>query len=311
VLIHSHDHGLGSLTSPILGDSTTRIYGSKLVGLLVIHSNVTNLAKSTVSYSITCKQKQSVQLSDFTSLISLIAGGVKAFRNDASSYLVGARLIDNINSVPSDITIIGKIAPVKTTGSQQEQGTAASFTKTYDDEGFSRWDAAVAVPLMGVKETDYVSSGKVFSKTSSKAYAYGMFHFYLHRVDLKSDYPWIPSLVGGLPLSGQPLNKPFAGGAFGIKKPFPFRINPFVGVVFNKVFVPSTLTVGQKASATQLNADLKSQRQYKLLVGIDIPVTQFISWKSSKSNSSSATKTTSKSKLSAPATGAGTGASPQ
>lgn len=291
ILIHSQNHGLDSLTAPITGDATTRIYGSKLVGLLAIHLNVTSLARSNILYSITEKQKQSVQMSDFSALINLVVGGVKANRNDAASYLVGARLLDNINSVPCDIAVTGKIAPARTTGQPEQQGQnpAASFTKTYDDEGFSRWDAAVAVPLTGVKETDYVSDGKVHSKTSSKAYAYGMFHFYPFRVDLKGDYPWKPSLVGGLPLSGKTLNKPFAGAAFGIKKPFPFRVNPFVGVVFNKVFTPRTLTVGEKASATQLDADLRSRREYKLLVGIDIPVTQFVSMKGSKSSSSSST----------------------
>jgi len=287
ILIHSQNHRLGSLTAPLSADSTTRIYGTKLVGLLVIHSNVTNLAASNVSYSITAKQKQSQQMSDFTSLINLIAGGIKASRTDLTSYLVGARFIDNIASLPSDVTVTGQIGAKQTPGaSNKNAGTAATFTKTYDDEGFSHWDAAVAVPLIGVKETDYsVSNGIVSSKLSSKAYAYGMFHCYFYPVDLKGDYPWIPSVVGGLPLSGQTLNKPFAGLAFGIKKPLPFRINPFGGVVFNKVFSPQTLTVRESATAAQLASDLKSHRQYKLLIGIDIPVTQFVSLKNSNSKS--------------------------
>jgi hypothetical protein len=287
-LIHSNDHRLGSLTAPILADSTTRIYGSKLVGLLVIHENITNLAASNVSYSITAKGKQSVQLADFTALVNLIAGGIKAFRTDTDSFLVGARLIDNITSLPSDIAITGQVGAKQTPG-QKSTGTAASFAKTYDDEGFSHWDAAVAVPVMGVKETDYSSSGGVVvSKVSSKAYSYGMFHYYFRSEDLKGDYPWLPSLVGGLPLSGRTLTKPFAGLAFGIKKPLPFQINPFAGVVFNKAFYPRTLKVGDPATPAQLASDLTSRREYKLLVGIDIPVAQFVKLK--KSNTSSTTQ---------------------
>ena len=168
---------------------------------------------------------------------------------------------------------------------------AQSLTKVYDDEGFSHWDVSIGIPVTGIKDVQYASDGTVQAKNESKATAYGMFHYYPWKVDLAGGYPWYPSVVGGLSLTGQPLNKPFAGLAMGMHKPLPISVNFFAGAVFNKVFAPSTLKVGSSASSLQLQSDLKSHRVTKLLYGIDIPITQFVkaiasSTKSSKTNSS-------------------------
>lgn len=274
-LIHPESGRSTSLKDPVL-DASLRIFGSKSIGLLVVHEGISAIAPMNVRYTIEAKAKKSVQESDALSLFNLVVGGVRALaRNPADDYLVGARPITNISKLPADIAISGAAYP--RTGSAEEQKAAATFTQTYDDEGFARWDVSIGIPVKGVSEVQYNSTdGTVQAKTVSKVNAYGLFHWYPYPVDLKSDYPWLPSVVGGLPLSGKPLNKPFVGLAIGTRKPFPFRVNVFAGVVFNKVFSPATLPTGSSASPGQLNNDLDSHRVRKLLVGIDIPIPQFI-----------------------------------
>ena len=115
-----------------------------------------------------------------------------------------------------------------------------------------------------VKDVQYTQTGNtVTPKTFSRTNAYGLAHFYPYPVDLKSSYPWQPSLVAGLPLAHAPLDKPFVGIAIGTRKPLPFQVNVFAGAVFNKVFTSASPT-----DAALLN----SHRVTKLLYGIDIPI---------------------------------------
>ncbi len=248
------------------------------MGLLVVHVGISTVNAMEVKYTIDAKAKKSVQETDALSLFNLIVGaGAKPRASGKGDYLVGARSVTNIIKLPSDVIIAGGAYPKAAGIAGTDQKAAATFTQTYDDEGFARWDVSIGIPVKGVSQVQYNSTdGTVQSKTVSKANAYGLFHWYPYSVDLKGDYPWQPSIVGGLPLSGKPLNKPFAGLAMGTKKPFPFRVNVFAGVVFNKAFSPSTLTKGSSASPGQLNNDLGSHWVRKLLIGIDIPIPQFV-----------------------------------
>ena len=273
-LIHPGSGRSTVLLSPVL-DGSLRIFGSQSVGLLVVHAGVSGIGAMEVRYTIDAKAKKSVQETDALSLFNLVVGGVRARRvGSGDDYLLGARPITNIVKLPADIIITGGAYPKVPANDQK---AAATFTQTYDDEGFARWDVSIGIPVKGVSEVQYNSAdGTVQTKNVSKVNAYGLVHWYPYPVDLKSNYPWQPSVVGGLSLSGKPLNKPFVGLAIGTHKPFPFRVNVFAGVVFNKVFSPSTLTAGSAASPGQLNNNLQSHRVRKLLIGIDIPIPQFL-----------------------------------
>ncbi len=277
-LIHPTKNRSSVLTEPVL-DGSLRIFGSRSVGILVVHVGISTVNAMEVKYTIDAKAKKSVQETDALSLFNLIVGSGSKTKaaGKADDYLVGARTITNIIKLPSDVIIAGAAYPKAAGAAGTDQKAAATFTQTYDDEGFAHWDVSVGIPVKGVSQVQYNSTdGIVQSKTVSKVNAYGLFHWYPYPVDLKGDYPWQPSIVGGLALTGKPLNKPFAGLAIGTKKPFPFRVNVFAGVVFNKVFSPSTLTTGSSASPGQLNNDLGSHWVRKLLVGIDIPIPQFV-----------------------------------
>ena len=253
---------------------------------------VAALATVDVSYAATSKQKKSVQETDAEALFQLIASGAKADVPTAANYLVGARSIDNISGLPSDITITGNAYLVDLTQATRPKDAkpAQTFSQVYDDEGFAHWDISAGIPFTGINQLQYGSDGTVQAKTVSKANAYGMAHWYPMPVDLKGDYPWQPSLVAGLPISGKPLNKPFVGAAFGLKNPLPIKVNFFAGAVFNKVFAPSTLAKGSTATAAQLNADLASHRVTKLLYGVDISITSLVKAVSSATKTN-ATKT--------------------
>jgi hypothetical protein len=269
-------HLSGLSLAQIQMDGALRIFGNKNVGLLVVHIGVSPLAHFEVRYTIEAKAKKSVQETDALALINLVLGGSKVRAAGSNDYLVGAREISNVAKLPSDITVSGGAYPGAPSPSK-DQKPAATFTQTYDDEGFAFWDVSIGIPVKGVNEVQYSSDGTVAAKTVTKVNAYGLAHWYPYPADLKSNYPWQPSVVGGLPLSGKPLNKPFVGLAIGTRKPLPFRVNVFAGVVFNKVFTPQSLAVGSKASPTQLASNLHAHRVRKLLIGVDIPISQFIS----------------------------------
>ncbi len=280
-LVHPESHRksqiVGLSLSKIQIDGALRIYGSKSVGLLVVHKGVSALAAAIeVRYTIEAKPKKSVQETDALSLINILVGSTKPRVLGAGDYLVGARQISNIVKLPSDIIISGGAFP-KAAPAGTDQKPAATFSQTYDDEGFAWWDVSIGIPVKGVKEAEFSSDGTVRAKTITRVNAYGLAHWYPYSVDLKGDYPWQPSVVAGLPLSGRPLDKPFVGLAIGTHKPLPLRVNVFAGAVFNKVFSPQTLSSGSTATPGQLNTDLHPHRVTKLLVGIDIPISQFIS----------------------------------
>ncbi len=278
-LVHPQSHRTSQIAGlPLTNiemDGALRIYGSKSVGLLVVHTGVSALARFEVRYTIEGKAKKSVQETDALSLINLILGP-QVRELPANDYLVGARQITNIVKLPADIAISGGAYPTSAPAGT-DQKPAATFNQTYDDEGFASWDVSIGIPVKGVKEVQFSSDGTVRAKTISRVNAYALGHWYPYSVDLKGDYPWQPSIVAGLPLSGKPLNKPFVGLAIGTHKPLPLRVNVFVGAVFNKVFTPQTLSSGSTATPGQLNIDLHAHRVTKLLVGIDIPISQFIS----------------------------------
>lgn len=247
-----------------------RIFGSNRVGILVVQSHFSNIISARVDYTITLTHKKSVQAGDLDTLIGIVGGtqlaptlGVIAAQEDvfATAGLIGA-----VPSLPYDIAFIGEAFLKSTAPPVADAKPDTTFSQTYDNEGYARWDISAAIPVAGLKDVQYTQVGSTVSaKTVSRANAYALAHWYPVKVDLKGDYPWYPSVVAGLALTGKPLDKPFVGLAVGTKKPFPFQINVFAGAVFDKVFTSASAT-----DATQLN----SHRVTKLLYGIDIPIGQ-------------------------------------
>jgi hypothetical protein len=78
-------------------------------------------------------------------------------------------------------------------------------------------------------------------------------------------------VVGGIPLSSQPLQKPFVGGGFilAIKS---FRLQPLAGVRIQKEVRPMTLVKGAVATPAALTNNSKSEWHAKLQVMIGFSI---------------------------------------
>lgn len=101
---------------------------------------------------------------------------------------------------------------------------------------------------------------------------YGFLNLFLSPkgVDTKGEeFYKTPHLVFGVPISGKPLDRPFAGLGLGFYKP-KVKFNLFAGVVFNRVREPQTLGNGQTATEAQLQSDLHTRRVRKFVFGINL-----------------------------------------
>jgi hypothetical protein len=251
--------------------SGTRIFGSRKIGILLLQRGLAEPGEADARYTLTLQHKASVQVTDLTSLLSIVTGAIVAPAAKTKilkdKVLAIATIAGTLPRLPDDLILAGQtyLSSAAAMGGGKPDAT---FSQTYDDEGYARWDISAAVPVTGIKDVQYTQMGSAIgAKTITRANAYGLAHWYPYPVDLKGDYPWYPSVVAGLPLSGQPLDKPFAGLAIGTRKPFPFQVNVFAGAVFNKVFTPASTT-----DATLLN----SHRVTKLLYGIDLPIGKLV-----------------------------------
>jgi hypothetical protein len=109
--------------------------------------------------------------------------------------------------------------------------------------------------------------------------AYGFFDFYpfFWRWP-KNDL--FPHVAAGIPLSGQPLHRPFVGFSEPIpwlQKSTTFPISVFGGVVFMRERYPSTLAVGAAADSATFNNNLTTHWVRKALFGVDLPLTKLVS----------------------------------
>jgi hypothetical protein len=251
-----------------LADATSslRIFGSARIGVLFIHRHLADADNADIQYTLTATHQQSAQAADLSALLNLVAGPnhAAALAPKPDGIMAVAATVGTIPKLPDSLVFAGQAFQDKATETSggKPDGT---FTQTYVDEGYARWDVSAAIPIVGIKDVQYSQTGAtVQPKTVTRANAYALAHFYPVPVDLKGGVqPWYPSLVAGVPISGAPLDKPFVGMAMGMKKPLPLQVNFFAGAVFNKVFTEASTT-----NAALLN----SHRVTKLLYGIDIPV---------------------------------------
>jgi hypothetical protein len=161
------------------------------------------------------------------------------------------------------------LTPGSTTANPQTQQTQTACSDQQTkilDEGRSRWDVSVIVPITGYKDLTFqaASSGSsgpniITAKTITRENAYGVFDLYLIPEDLiNPPYLGIPHVVVGLPFAGQVFNKPYfaVGETINIpkmiakipivsklpvlsnfaQKDLPLFVRPVFGWVDNKVY---------------------------------------------------------------------------
>jgi len=265
----------------------TRIYGKRRVAVLLVH--LTARDSWDIKYAVNVEKKTPAPIQNVIDLAGIILGGAKRTAPEQSekqpSYWGGRLLV--LADIPSDITVQSNIAFLPSRQMLAEKGAEdedkptqqpKNYSKVYDNEGRYHWDVSAGIPLKGFKEVTYsVENGQVTAKEITRQNAYGFLNLFLNPkgVDTKGEeFIKTPHLVLGVPISGKPLDRPFAGLGMGFYKP-KVKFNLFAGVVFNRIREPQTLANGQTASEAQLQSDLQTRWVRKFLFGINLPIKQF------------------------------------
>jgi len=288
-----------------------RIYGSRNVIVLFLHLNAKGLSKNNakdkllsnnatsnaqnelklwalgdgavesifadVHYEAAVVKKTAANIQSFLSVLKILGvvsrGGQNGPKTETENVIVwGSGAITNI-AVPSDVHLAGyATAPIYGSASPSEEKRIGSEV-AFDNEGRYLWDVSIGIPVHKIKEVQYSSSaGTVEAKQVEKQNAYAMFNLMPWPVDIKDPKSnLVPRILLGFPLGGDPWSKLFAGCGIGLPK-YMAGSQFFVGVVFNRVSMPSTLTAGASASEAELQNNSRLQMEKKLVVGINVPV---------------------------------------
>ena len=176
----------------------------------------------------------------------------------------------------SDITV--KLVQLIDQGAGQVDTNQIS-AQTYDNEGRTRFDLSLGIPVTRVKELTFnASDNTVRSSKTDRQHVYAFMNIFLRPIDTKGlKVNSTPHLLFGLPITGKPLDSPFIGGAYGYNK-----IQVFAGVVFNRERRPASLKIGDTATPGQLESDLTPRYKPKFMMGINFPVKQIVEALSSK-----------------------------
>jgi hypothetical protein len=129
------------------------------------------------------------------------------------------------------------------------------------------------MPVTSFNQLKYDSTNNlVVLKKTNDIKPYALFDFYPAGADLRAkNYISMFKLSAGIPMSSQPLQKPFVGTGLiiGIKS---FRFQPMVGLRIEKDQRTTTLAPGSSANQAQLTDDLRYQWHAKLQVMIGFSV---------------------------------------
>jgi hypothetical protein len=164
--------------------------------------------------------------------------------------------------------------PAQANGSSaKSKDPLSSLAVTVPNEGVYWWDVSVAMPVTSFNQLKYDSTNNlVVLKKTNDIKPYALFDFYPAGADLRAkNYISMFKLSAGIPMSSQPLQKPFVGTGLiiGIKS---FRFQPMVGLRIEKDQRTTTLAPGSSANQAQLTDDLRYQWHAKLQVMIGFSV---------------------------------------
>jgi hypothetical protein len=174
-----------------------------------------------------------------------------------------------------------------------------TFTRTFTVDDREFWDVSLGISIPGPVEKTYVAASAtapIVLNTDGQAYvaptkkthtdAYVFFDFYpLAHVEPK-DGPLSFHLHGGIPITSQPLHRPYIGMGVPLtkwleKKGLPIEIDAFGGIVAMKqtVFVPDPNT-------KPVTGTYKLDWAWRPIWGIEVPIGAITGKLSSKSSSS-------------------------
>lgn len=289
-----------------------RIFGSRNVGFLYVHLNVRGNDGSTLTpaqrgllaspllvtdqgrtailldngfvvqefqrFNYTWEEKEKLPklASDLSQLLGFIAQAAGALPEAVIALYGSSQKPLPLKYRTSDITV--KMIQLIDQGLGEVEKNQIS-AQTYDNEGRTRFDISLGVPVTKVKELKFdASDNTVRSKNTDRQHVYAFLNIFLRPVDTKGvTVNSFPHLMVGVPISGKPLDSPFVGMGYGFNK-----IQVFTGVVINRERRPSTLTTGDMATQNQLESDLKNVYKPRFMIGLNFPLKQIIDALSSK-----------------------------
>ncbi len=248
----------------------TRILGSKRVTILPIHFNAP--ATWDLKYTVSVTRTTPTPLADALALAGSLSTAISAAAAPPPTRIVWGAKLMLIKYHASEIVVKLNAAPADKT----EQSKESSLKLI--NEGLYHWDVSIGLPVMTLRELTFVSDptngNKISAGAKERQDVYGFFNYFPKAVDLKGDHFLTPPhFLFGVPLAGKPLQRPIVGVGTGMYKG-PVKFNIFAGVVFIRERVPTTLSVGQTASQTQLENDLHTRWVRKFTFGINFPVSQ-------------------------------------
>lgn len=289
-----------------------RIFGSRNVGFLYVHLNVRGNDGSSLNaaqlallagpslvtdrgnagirldsgfvvqefqrFNYTWEEKEKLPklASDLSQLLGFIAHGAGALPETQIALYGSSRKPLPLKYRTSDITV--KMIQLIDQGLGEIEKNQIS-AQTYDNEGRTRFDISLGVPVTKVKELEFdASDNTVRSKNTDKQHLYAFMNIFVKPVDTKGvTVNSFPHFMVGVPITGKPLDSPFVGIGYGFNK-----IQIFTGVVINREKRPSTLMMGDMATQNQLESDFKYVYKPKFMVGLNFPLKQIIDALSSK-----------------------------
>lgn len=156
-----------------------------------------------------------------------------------------------------------------------------SFTDSFQSDDRELWDVSVGLAIPGPYERKYSATNPSMSSLTRHTDAYGLVDIYLSglwfwgsRDSLTGS--WVPHFNFGIPLTSQPLYRPYFGLSECITTwtrleahGFPIRINVFAGFVDMKQQIAVTQTGGEVI--------FKTDRALKPMFGIEVPISSIVS----------------------------------
>jgi hypothetical protein len=202
--------------------------------------------KTPISYKVATTKKQTQFAQDTQTLLQILTGSkVEAAEND---YVLGYYSVFDFQSQyeTSQITVSAtlqgsnKPASDNTTGkSQKSSSTDANqlATHTYNNERPSWIGLSFAVPLTSYKDASYSQTANMVTpKTINRQNVYAAFDFYAPPViPSLTSFRYLPHLLFGMPIKGQPLRNTMLGLGVGLR-----WLEPFAGLVFDYQEIPSS-----------------------------------------------------------------------
>jgi hypothetical protein len=248
-----------------------RLYGATRIGVLYIYINPPTDAP--VTYKVAITKRRSTPVQNLARLIELGTEGnpegitTPTTPTDTAVKWGGGAFATRYPT--SEIRVDGF--------REMGEGPLDSIaSQSFYNEGLTRWDVSVAVPVNSVKEISYASDGNVVTAktiTRQKIYAVvDMFPPPFKPVDPRSNrFQYIPVLFG-VSLADKPFNHLLVATGFRVQV-----FSGFVGLALNNDQQPRTLRGGDSATPSKLANEQKLVHYVpKLVVGLNLSVARVL-----------------------------------